>query len=95
MCIAAHRHRDHYYEAVRGDDDEPIERRQAGFRHVATRYGWLVTICTAIWALTGLGYFWPMWIILFGGIRLAVLARDAYGTTPEPRDDREEDLVDV
>jgi hypothetical protein len=93
--MAAHRHRDRSYEASRWDDEDRIERRQARFRHFATRYGWVVVACIAIWLLTGAGSFWPMWVIVFGGIRLGLLARDAYGTTPEFRDDREDELVDV
>jgi 2TM domain len=94
MCMHAHRHHENY-DVARLDDETRIDRRQAQFRYHATRYGWLVVICTAIWAVTGLGYFWPIWVMLFAGIRLALLARDAYGTTPEPHDEREDDLVEV
>jgi len=94
MCMHAH-HRHENYAVGRVDDESRIDRRQRQFRFLASRFGWAVVICTAIWAVTGHGYFWPMWVIAFGAIRLALLARDAYGRTPDPSDNREDDLVEV
>jgi hypothetical protein len=45
----------------------------------------IMLICIAVWAATGLGYFWPGWVMLGLGIKLAVLARQAFsGAEPEP-----------
>jgi hypothetical protein len=38
-------------------------------------------VCIAIWAMTGAGYFWPMWVLLGTGIPavMAVLGRTRVG----------------
>lgn len=38
---------------------------------------WLILI--AVWAMSGRGYFWPMWAIFGMGIALAFSAWGAYG----------------
>ena len=48
-------------------------------RH-AERTGALVVVCIAVWLVAGAGYFWPIWVILFFGLRLGLLARRAYGS---------------
>lgn len=42
---------------------------------------WLVVsiLVIAIWALTGAGYFWPMWPILGVGVAALFAGLDAYG----------------
>lgn len=43
--------------------------------------GFLITILASIviWALTGQGYFWPVWVILGLGLATAGMAWSAYG----------------
>jgi Domain of unknown function (DUF1707) len=45
--------------------NEDVRRRFAGFLTPNL-------ICIAIWAASGAGYFWPMWVLLFTGIGLVV-----------------------
>lgn len=35
--------------------------------------------CVAIWAFTGAGFFWPMFLLLIWGIGLVLHAPDVYG----------------
>jgi len=55
------------------------ENRQRRFIRHATKFGYAVGICLAIWVLSGFGYFWPMWVIVIGGLKLGCEARNAYG----------------
>lgn len=63
------------------------EERQRDFQKRAFGFVIGVTICVGIWALIGGGYFWPGWVLLFGGVDIA---RRAYTTfvnpPPEPED---------
>ena len=54
-------------------------RQQAGFKK--TVGGFLITIVASvvIWALTGQGYFWPVWVVLGLGLATAGMAWSAYG----------------
>lgn len=36
----------------------------------AASFGALVLLFILIWAASGAGYFWPLWIIIFGGVGL-------------------------
>jgi hypothetical protein len=56
------------------------DRNQRSFMWHAQRYGGLVLICLAIWALSGFGYFWPAWVIVIGGLKLGFHARSVYGS---------------
>jgi hypothetical protein len=40
-----------------------------------------------IWALTGAGYFWPIFVIIGGGIGLGANAWDVYGRKPISEDE--------
>ena len=75
----AHRHRE--YELLRreADPEAAEERRRRHFVEDASRFGVIVGICVAIWLFTGLGYFWPAWVIAIGGFKLAARARDTFG----------------
>lgn len=42
-----------------------------------------VLICVAIWALRGGGYFWPIWVILGGGLVIGMRASKAL-RSPHP-----------
>lgn len=50
-----------------------------GFVERAQHFGFLVLICVVIWAISGGGSFWPVWVIAFGGISLAKRAYRTYG----------------
>lgn len=54
-------------------------RQQASVKR--TVGGFLITIVASIviWALTGQGYFWPVWVILGLGLATAGMAWSAYG----------------
>lgn len=58
---------------------QSVEERRAEFVSHATRFGAILTICVAVWLVTGAGYFWPVWVLLFGALSLGRRARDAYG----------------
>src|SRR4051794_6920873 len=72
------------------DPDERDDRRQREFVSHAMRFGTVFAVCMAIWLLSGAGYFWPMWVLLIGGLKLGAHARHAF---VDRYDDR--DLVDV
>ena len=54
------------------------EEARSHFLEEARRFGGVFFVCVAVWLLTGAGYFWPMWVLLFGGLKLGRLARHAY-----------------
>ncbi|MCU0279374.1 MAG: 2TM domain-containing protein [Candidatus Nanopelagicales bacterium] len=41
-------------------------------------------LLTAIWAMSGAGYFWPMWAMFGMGIAAAFMAWGAYGPAQAP-----------
>jgi hypothetical protein len=95
MCWTAHHHdhrvtrADRFGAVARMQDPEEVAaRRQRAYVARATRFGWIVAICVGIWLLSGGGYFWPVWVIVIGAIRLGMQARWAYGSSP--RDDSDE-----
>lgn len=55
---------------------------QSGFKKMLGGFVILWVVVIAIWALTGAGAFWPIWVILGTGIALLFTAWSAYG----PRD---------
>lgn len=63
------------------------EQRQRDFQQRAFGFVVGVIVCVGIWALTGAAYFWPGWVILFGGIDIA---RRAYTTFADPPDEPDE-----
>jgi len=56
------------------------ERRRRTFKTHAVIYGIVMAVLVAIWAITTLGYFWPIWPILGWGAILALHAWFALGT---------------
>lgn len=48
---------------------------------------WL--ILTAVWALSGGGYFWPMWAMFGMGIALLFIGFGAYGPSERPPSEQE------
>jgi uncharacterized membrane protein YccC len=51
------------------------DRNQRSFMWHAQRYGGLVLLCTVIWALSGFGYFWPVWPLGFMAVSAAKRGR--------------------
>ena len=47
----------------------------------------LVVLCIAIWLVTGAGYFWPVWVILWAVVTIGLRARWAYGSRHDDDDD--------
>ena len=43
-------------------------------------------ICLTIWALSGFGAFWPGWVLLVCGLRLANHARRVFGRGTHDRE---------
>jgi Domain of unknown function (DUF1707)/2TM domain len=53
-----------------GEPSSRARAKAAGVRTHARAYLWVSLGLIAIWAATGLGYFWPMWPMLGWGIGL-------------------------
>mgnify|MGYP001813421075 FL=1 len=78
--------------------DQHDERRDAAigritakreFRNHALIYGAVNLLLVVIWAASGAGYFWPIWVIAGWGAGLAAHAWRTYGQ----RSISEEDIV--
>jgi hypothetical protein len=50
----------------------PARRRALAFD--AAAYAVISAVLVAVWAVTGGGYFWPMWLMIVWGVLLAVHA---------------------
>ncbi|MEB3702148.1 2TM domain-containing protein [Candidatus Bealeia paramacronuclearis] len=48
----------------------------------AVGFGGVVLLFILIWAASGMGYFWPLWVILFGGMGLLYRAIN-FGFLPQ------------
>ena len=53
-------------------------KKKADFRRLAGVFIGIWLLLTAIWALSGMGYFWPIWAILGMAIALFFVGLDAY-----------------
>jgi hypothetical protein len=49
-----------------------------GFIAHAQKTAMLFVVVLAVWALSGFGYFWPAWVLLFAGLKLGAHARRVY-----------------
>ena len=58
-----------------------------GFRSHVAIYLTVNTMLIAIWAVSGAGYFWPIWPILGWGIGVAFTTWTIYGTRPITEDE--------
>ena len=59
--------------------DLAYERRQQAFMKHVRCFGTMMAICLTIWRLGGAGFFWPVFPMVFGGLKLGNHARDIYG----------------
>ncbi len=71
--------------------EEPVDEREAARRRVQARrdfgshlvaYVVVNSFFVAIWAITGSGYFWPIWVICGWGIGLVLHAWDVFVRRP-------------
>lgn len=65
-------------EALRHAAEKRL-KDQSGFWRVLGIFAIVWLILTAVWALAGGGYFWPVWAIFGMSIALAFIAWGAFG----------------
>ena len=63
-----------------------LENKRSFRSHVVI-YLAVNTMLVVIWAVSGAGYFWPVWPILGWGVALATNAWTVYGHRPFTEDD--------
>lgn len=75
------------------DDDEQrkaaiarLEGKRAFWQHLIT-YLVVNGVLVGIWAITGAGYFWPIWVVGFWGIGLVLHAWQTFGQKPISEED--------
>lgn len=66
------------------------DERQRSFQTEAFAFVTGLVVCLGIWSLTGAGYFWPGWVLLFGGIDIARRAYTTFANPPEEPEELEE-----
>jgi hypothetical protein len=79
MCWHAHERSYRRRADADFDDEDAQERRERNFVQHAQKAGTILLICLSIWLLTGAGYFWPVWVMLFLGLRVGIHAWHVYG----------------
>jgi hypothetical protein len=76
---------------AKSDAPEVLSERDAARRRVQAKrdfgshlvaYVVVNSFLVAIWAITGAGYFWPVWVIAGWGIGLVLHAWDAFWRKP-------------
>ncbi len=70
--------------------DRITDKRE--FRTHAVVYCMVNSLLVVIWAGSGAGYFWPVWVIAGWGIALALHAWRIFGQTPISEDDIVEEM---
>jgi hypothetical protein len=70
---------------------ERLKNRRAFGQHVVT-YVVVNAFLIAIWAATGGGYFWPVWVLGFWGIGLVLHAWTAFMQKPITEQDIEREI---
>jgi signal transduction histidine kinase len=60
------------------DDAVSPEERRRELAHRARIYGGICLLLTIVWAVSSRGYFWPVWVMLVLGLRLAVEGWDEF-----------------
>jgi predicted kinase len=61
----------------------PSIERERDFNRRAVGFGITVVMLVGIWGLTGANYFWPGWVMLFGGLDLAKRAWATWGVSDD------------
>jgi 2TM domain len=59
-----------------------VANKKRDFRTHLVAYVLVNALLVGIWAISGAGYFWPMWVIGGWGIGVAFNAWDVYGRRP-------------
>ncbi len=62
-------------------------KRKHAFRQMLASYVIVNAFLIVIWAVSGAGYFWPVWVIGGWGLGLAFTAYKAYGPREAITDD--------
>ena len=85
-------------DTVHGDLREQAVKRlkdKRDFKAHLLAYVLVNTMLVAVWAMTGVGFFWPLFPLMGWGIGLAFHAWDVYGRPPtEERIRHEMELLD-
>ncbi len=81
--------------------EQPLDEREDARRRVQARrdfgshlvaYAVINGFLIAVWAITGAGYFWPIWIICGWGIGLVLHAWDVFVRKPVTESDIDAEL---
>jgi hypothetical protein len=90
------------HTTARGDDEAAVlTEREAARRRVQARrdfgghlaaYVVINTFLVLVWAITGAGYFWPVWVIAAWGIGLVLHAWDVFLRRPVTEADIDAEL---
>ena len=84
-----------------GEEAEVLTEREAARRRVQARrdfgghlaaYVVINTFLVLVWAITGAGYFWPVWVIAAWGIGLVLHAWDVFLRRPVTEADIDAEL---
>jgi hypothetical protein len=59
-------------------------KAQRSFRSLALTALGVLALMVVIWALSGGGYFWPIWVVFGLGIALVATGWQAYGPRQQP-----------
>lgn len=73
-------------DALRKDAIERLRNKRAFRQHVVS-YVVVNAVLVGVWAVTGAGYLWPIWVIGFWGIGLVMHAWTVYGEKPITEDE--------
>jgi hypothetical protein len=92
----------HTEHTVEPHGGEVVDEREAARRRVQSRrdfaahfvaYIVINSFLIGIWAITGGGYFWPVWVIAAWGAGLVLHAWDVFLRRPVTDEDIEEELA--
>lgn len=64
-------------------------KAKRGFRSLLFTAVGVIALTTLIWALSGQGYFWPVWVAIGFGIALVTSGWTAYGPAERPISEEE------
>ncbi len=59
-------------------------KAKRAFKSLLITAAGLLVLMVVIWALSGGGYFWPIWVVFGLGIALVTTGWQAYGSTTGP-----------